>query len=276
MDFQFNFNLPNAKDKIRVDVREANNGCSFNVYDDAHLSKNRVINRYGLALGLPEISLLDIMDPFNEQVEWYSYLGGASRAIDIALLMALARRYENCRYLEIGTFRGESIANVAKIASTCFSISLSEQEMRQKNLPAKFIDQHFMFCQDKKNIHVIRHNSQTFDFSYFTEPFDLIFIDGDHTYQGIKKDTENVFSLLKDDDSVLVWHDYTLSLDTIRWTTLAAILDGSREEHRSHLYHVKNTMCAVFMKQMMQAKLEGRFSSPDKLFSVNIAAESLR
>ena len=69
----------------------------------------------------------------------------------------------------------------------------------------------------------------TFDFADYYGKYDMVFIDGDHHYDSVKKDTETAFKLLKDNRSIIVWHDYGLDPETIRWDVLAAILDGSFE-----------------------------------------------
>lgn len=140
----------------------------------------RDCQRFGFPEGLPTVDLLSILPGFCETVEPYSYLEGTSRTIDLALLKALARR-KDCRYLEIGTWRGESLANVASVAPHCVSVSLSAREMRQMGLSDAFIENHSVFCRDVSNITVIPHNSQTLDFSKLGK-FDLMFVDGDHSY----------------------------------------------------------------------------------------------
>jgi hypothetical protein len=89
-------------------------------------------------------------------------------------------------------------------------------------------------------------------------------------------DTRNVFTLLKDTRSVIVWHDYGSSFESVRWDVLAGILEGTPAAERKNLYRISNTFCAIYI----QDKLPSRFSSfpetPNKTFSVNIKAEKLR
>lgn len=249
--------------------------CLAKVLDKEAEKKDSVIKRYGLKYGLPTIDILDLFTSFEESLQPYSYLEGTSQTIDIALLKALARRYDHCRYLEIGSWRGESVANVASIADECISISFSDEEMRQLGFSNKFIQNNYFFSKDLKNVTHIRHNSRTFDFSPFLGSIDLVFVDGDHSYEGVKIDTHNAFRLLRDHSSVIVWHDYGFSSETVRWTLLAGILDGCPEEKRNNLYHVSNTVCAMYMKGKFKTTFEAFPQIPNKKFAVMISAVKL-
>src|SRR5438552_3056351 len=93
-------------------------------FEDSGL-KDRVDRNYDLGLGLNTIDLLDLFPDFEEEVAPYTYLEGGSTAIDLALLKALAKTFQQCCYFEIGAWRGESVANVASVAKECISLSLS-------------------------------------------------------------------------------------------------------------------------------------------------------
>ena len=157
--------------------------------------KNLVKTRYNLEKGLPKANILDVIPNLDENIK-LCYLYAGSLCIDYAILKGLCRRFENCRYLEIGTWRGESILNVSDIANECVSISLSNEEMKKIGLPEEAIKISRLLSKDLPNVKHIEHDSQTYDFSKIGK-FDLIFIDGDHSYEGVKKDTENAFKLLR-------------------------------------------------------------------------------
>jgi predicted O-methyltransferase YrrM len=234
-----------------------------------------VAQQFGYDQGLPVIDLLDLFPDFSECVQPYSFLEGQATVPDIALLKGLARRIEHCKYLEIGSWRGESIANVASVAEECVSISLSREELRAMSLPEAFIQTHNFYSKAVPNIKYIEHDSHTFDFTSLGTHFDLIFIDGDHSREGVRKDTQSIFPILHDARSVIVWHDYGHSPETIRWDVLAGILEGCPPEHVKKLYHVSNTMCAVFINGDFPRKYATRFQMPNKVFDVQLTARKL-
>ena len=65
-----------------------------------------------------------------------------------------------------------------------------------------------------------------FDFSAYKGKMDFVFIDGDHHYESVLKDSATAFELLKDDHSIIAWHDYTNGPETIRWEVFHGILTG--------------------------------------------------
>ncbi len=241
----------------------------------SEIKRESVEEKYRMKNGLPCIDLLDLLPGFNIEIYPYTFLNGTSTTIDIAILKALASAIKDCSYMEIGTWRGESIANVSEVAKECISISLSDDEMRQMKFPEKMIGVQRFFSRNKKNIEYITHNSKTFDFSSLNKKFDLIFVDGDHEYPAVKSDTMNAFKLLKDENSMIVWHDYGTTFETICWPVMAGILDGAPAEKRKNIYHLSNTLCAVYTtKNVKTSKLEYP-TIPNKNFKVKISAENL-
>ncbi len=245
------------------------------VISDPEDKREYVQGRFGLMSGLPRVDLLELVPELRVTVTPYSFLEGTSSVIDLALLNELARRRPNCRYLEIGTWRGESLANVARFAARSVSISLSESEMRDLGLSDGIVGAHKFFSKDLGNVEHIAHDSRTFDYGSLGEKFDLVFIDADHSYDSVRIDTRNAFQVLKDENSVIVWHDYGETPETVRWDVLAGILDGCPEENRKHLYHVSNTLCAIFTKSTVQARVATFPETPDKNFEITIRATPL-
>jgi predicted O-methyltransferase YrrM len=244
------------------------------VYSDAGDAMRRYVEEsYGLAAGLPQIDLLSLMPTPEETIYPYSFLEGQATVPDLVLLKSLARRRADCRFLEIGTWRGESLASVASVADVCVSISLSPDEMSVMGLSREFIEAHGFFTHDLDNVSYVSENSHTFDFRSLNQTFDLIFVDGDHSRDGIANDTREVFNLLRDDESVIVWHDYSHTPEMVRWEVLAGILDGCPASERDRLYHVSNTMCAIYTRDHVLHRYARRFEPPRAIFDVRVRAQ---
>jgi predicted O-methyltransferase YrrM len=206
-----------------------------------------IIKKYPGCHSLPVIAPETLFGNFSETVSPYASLDGSSLPTDLALLKKLARFYTDCSYFEIGTWRGESVANVASVAKECFTLNLPDDEMRSMGLDERYIRLHRHFSNDLENVTHLQGNSMNFDFASLGRKFDLVFIDGDHHYETVKNDTEKVFRHLVHDHTIVVWHDYAYNPEKIRYEVMAGILDGCPEAHRHQLYHVANTMCAVFL-----------------------------
>lgn len=243
-----------------------------NLIDHRAEERAYVTQHYGLNEGLPTVDLLDLLPGFDETIEPVSFLEGTSLATDLAMLKALARRFPQCRYLEIGTWRGESVANVAPVAAACVSISLSADEMRRSGYNQELIAAHGFYSQKFPNITHIGHDSRTFDYSTLAEKFDLIFVDGDHTHESVRIDTHNAFQMLRNPNAMIVWHDYGHTRYSIQWHILAGILDGCPADKRAHLYHVSNTLCAIYSPQPLPARIVETPQIPNKTFRVSLTA----
>jgi hypothetical protein len=140
-------------------------------------------------------------------------------------------------------------------------------------LPPEFISTHRFFSNDLQNVKYIAHNSHTFNYSMLGEGFDLVFIDGDHSRNGVTIDTRHIFTILRDQQSVIVWHDYGHSPETVRWDVLAGILDGAPPSANGSLYHVSNTMCAIYINGDFPKRYATGFQVPDKVFTLKVAAQ---
>jgi predicted O-methyltransferase YrrM len=230
-----------------------------------------VADKYGINQ-FPTIDLLDLLPGLHETINYYSFLTDTSLITDIVMLKALAKRAGDCSYMEIGSFRGESITAVADVAKDCTSLTLSVDEMRAFNFDENHIKASGVYIKDRKNITSHYHNSLTFDFSKLNKKFDLIFVDGDHTHDAVVSDTRNVFKLLKDEISIIVWHDYAYYPGAVRHEVMSAILEGTPKEFHNNLYHVSNTMCAIFTREKVNAKRIGAQIVPNKVFKVEIEA----
>ncbi len=204
----------------------------------------------------------------------YSFLDGTSMLTDLALLKALCARIKNCHYFEIGTWRGESVQNVSENCEKCVTLNLSKNELLSLNLSEKYADLHGFFSKNNTKIEHLYGNTLHFDFSKL-QKFDVIFIDGDHHYKMVKHDTEKVFAHLLKENSVVVWHDYAFAPEHIRYEVFNAILDAVPKEKHQFLYHIKNTMCAIYFPEKLTTQAFIPFEKPAQKFIIQMILEKL-
>ena len=221
--------------------------------------------------GLPTVEIASLCGTIDEIVDPYAFLEGGSSTLDLALLKALARRFRDCRYLEIGTWRGESVANVATVAANCVSVSLSDDQLRAMGWSEPVVRVARFFSRGLPNVMHIGGDSESLDWKPFEGRCDLVFVDGDHSYEAVRSDTRNAFRLLRDGKSIVVWHDYCRTPEKgIRWDVLAAILDGAPSDARAHLYHVSNTQCAIYIRASLPTKRVSFPMVPTTQFRVRV------
>lgn len=240
--------------------------------NDESVWQAQVVRKYGKNMGLASIDLLDLLPGFEETVTPFAFLDGGSLPTDLAMLKGLARRYSGCKYFEIGTWRGESASNVASVAQEVTTMSLPPDDMRKMGLSEDFVKIHGVFSKNLPNVRHLQHDSLTFDFKPLTGKFDVVFVDGGHNYQCVRSDTENAYPLLRNDDSVIVWHDYGWNPESVRWEVLGAILDGTPPELHGRLYHVSNTICAIMTRRELKSSYHIFPRWPNKRFQLDIKA----
>lgn len=240
------------------------------VLESEDVYKEELSKKYGLANGLPLLPLEELFPGFQETVSPYAYLSGATMPIDIALLKSIARRQNSQSYFEIGTWRGESVANVASVVPDCVTLNLSRKEILTFSDDPNYADAHEMFSKNLDNVTHLHGNSQTFDFAPYHRQYDLVFIDGDHHSEAVRKDTQTAFELLRDEKSVIVWHDYGYDPETIRWSVLGAIWEGTPKEKRPYLYQVANTMCAIYIPETLPTRPLVPHIRPEHFYEVTL------
>jgi hypothetical protein len=234
-----------------------------------------VRRRYGLATGLPVLGLEELVPDLDQKVSPYTFMPGTASPLEMAVLRGLAGRFEPCHYLEIGTFRGESVANVAQVADRCVTVCLPEATMADLGLSAEEIAVHGMFSRGLANVEHVAHDSRTLDFATLGGPFDLVFVDGDHAPETVRSDTVHVLAELRDERSVVLWHDYGFSPEEVRWSVLAGILDGCPADVRPCLYHLAHTTAAVYVRGEFERVWERVPERPTTGFTVAVRSAPL-
>ena len=220
---------------------------------------------------LKQISLSSIGDLSSIQtVTPYSFLGGSSLITDFLLLKLVCQRTKASDYLEIGTWRGESVSNVSDIVENCFTLNLSDEQLKQLNLSQDYVNAHRFFSKEKENITHLFGDSRSFDFEELNKKFDVIFIDGDHHTDAVEFDTKRMLPFLKSDDSIMVWHDAKSDTETPRYEVLLGIYKGIPKEKHQHIYLVENTLCAVYLPNMELSSELKPHLKPNHFFEVDI------
>lgn len=142
-------------------------------------------------------------------------------------LMALALIITNKRprtLLEIGTFDGNTTLQMAlnsPVESIVHTIDLPSCGAQKTHLPILQDDVKFVQDENKlirkyigssveKKINQHFGDSTAYDFANFTNSglIDFCFIDGGHSYECVKSDTENAFQIMNT-KGIVMWHDFT-------------------------------------------------------------------
>jgi len=240
------------------------------VLADNTLWEKEVAKKYKIK-SLPVVDINELLPGFKEELSTFAFLEGGSLPSDLALIRGLCKTVEGCKFFEIGTCRGESVVNVADICKMCYTLDLDPKNIADE-AESKTIA---FFSKGNKDIKQLYGDSRTFDYAGLNQKFDVMFIDGDHHYEFVKGDTENVFKHLVHDKSIVIWHDYGYDPVTPRFEVLSGILDGIPSHLKKNLYHVSNTMCAIYINKVLPTKELSEARIPNKKFNIKIESRPL-
>lgn len=156
------------------------------------------------------------------------------------------------------------------MAKESFTLNLSKQEISAFGMLEKYANLHGSLSKGKENITPLFGNSLTYDLKGLNKKFDVVFIDGNHEYNYVKNDTKKVFKRLLKESTFAVWFDYGYNPEKVRNEILAGILDGIPEHFKDNLYHVSDTMCAIYLNKELKTTALDFPLKPTKVFKASL------
>ena len=138
----------------------------------------------------------------------------------VIILNIIAEYFDINTYLEIGVHNGASMSYVvhqSKSPLNCYGIDLFDDTYGHYKKDILSLNQSLNNIQknniSKSNIYIIKGNSRKKDTIQKrrnllkTKTIDLLFIDGDHSYEGVRSDFNN-YSTFLSQNAIVVFDDY--------------------------------------------------------------------
>lgn len=221
--------------------------------------------------GVPRcIALEQLLPRGGDLLPAFTFLDDTSTVMDLLLLRALMNRYGARTMLEIGTFRGESAIAVATTGARVVTLSLPDHALRARGAPVSWVDAHRTLSADHAGITHVFGDSRTIDTQPYDGWADLLFIDGDHSREGVEADTRRFWNARSAQVGAVVWHDAFFSPLVPRWEVLAGIAAGVPPSYRSSLVHISNTLCLACLPDSQGMPTVERSYMPRAAYSVNV------
>lgn len=204
---------------------------------------------------LPVVSIADVAGTRPGRVLPVQFTDGNVSEVEIEYLSRIAQFYLPDKVFEIGTFNGRTAMHLAENtprSSRIFTLDLPKSAMantllRIKSGERKFIDKDrpgelFRDTPYAAKITQLLGDSAQFDYSELAGTIDLVFIDGSHSYEYVRNDTEVAFKLLRNGKGIILWHDYG-------WKEVIQALNEYRrlDARFKDLVHIEGTSLA-FLK----------------------------
>lgn len=154
--------------------------------------------------------------------EFWGKMTGALFDTRNDMMKAYCDKVSNPRILEIGVFRGEFLNFMAKQcnhqsidAVDLFDGVTCSGDVNGNDVVYYDVGKSYFELLDKyvhrPNIRIIKANSVEFLKSRSDNSYDIIYIDGDHSYEGVKKDIVEAFRKVKN-GGYIMGHDYEMNM----------------------------------------------------------------
>lgn len=172
---------------------------------------------------IPSINVLDICPGTQRWIlQSFPSVGASVSPMECAALAALAKMIGATRVFEFGTYKGVSTTQLALNVDNggmVFTLDLPEDHPAY-SLPIPKPEERQIAAEGGKGILIprdlldrvtfLKSDSATFDVTPYLETMDLVFVDGAHSYEYVKNDTEKGWQMLRP-GGILAWHDCTPS-----------------------------------------------------------------
>jgi predicted O-methyltransferase YrrM len=136
---------------------------------------------------------------------------GHPNKVDMLYVCAVAEHIGAKRIFEFGTYRGRTTYHLARIAK---DVRVTTLNLSPEADPVygPYIGKFFKGRPEAEQITQVFQDSRAFDAAPYRGEFDLVFVDGDHSYELVKNDTLKAFELVRK-GGVILWHDYSPKSD---------------------------------------------------------------
>jgi hypothetical protein len=209
-------------------------------------------------------NLLEIRDPAYETREIKTMFPpveiGSITLVDQVTLLVLIELINPERILEIGTYQGYTTKLFAINSTAKEIISVDLPQLKPNSfgefdndkilVDGNYNDEYLRHIQnitgtkylrdlcetDMERVRLIKCDSTKLDYDQHVGLIQFAFIDGGHTYEIVKNDTENVLKKIK--SGVIVWHDYN--------STIHSGVTSFLEEYSqaNQIFYVQGGICA--------------------------------
>ncbi len=184
-----------------------------NIYAHGELQNSQLICK----------DLFEIIDPQTEAISSnFQIKEGNVSYHELLVISSLVSFYQPKNLLEIGTFNGNTTLQMALNApedAIIHTLDLPPLEVTTKE-PVLQSDLPFILEKDKKQRKYLKSqvshkilqylgDSTSYDFKLFAKkaPLDFIFIDGGHSYECVKSDSQKSLEILNE-GGIILWHDF--------------------------------------------------------------------
>lgn len=227
----------------------------------SEMFRDYCIEKYNMPNGPPLAGIFDIVDEVDISIDPFISNFVGSDLMTMAFMKSVAKQYDDCKFLEIGTYHGVTTQNMDEVTSGGVTIDIIEHD---RNL-----------MKPSCRIERVIEDSRCIPWDSLGK-FSLIYVDGSHHYDTVKTDTESAFKCLAPGGTIL-FDDITDKSKAynhpwwLRWAVIAGVYDGCPEDKRDRLYLVSNMCNIIYTEKEIPER--GEFA--DYLVKVGMKIEKI-
>lgn len=207
---------------------------------------------------LPSISLREAVQGARAVIPIENAMDGNVSPLELIALAGFAGEPAVKNIFEIGTFNGFTSLTFALNSAPdarVYTLDLPPEGDRETGLAVAGGDKKYIAQTEKggyfrqgrhpeeSKVTQLYGDSARFDYAPYLNRMDLVFVDGAHSYDYVRSDTEIARRLLRNGHGVIVWHDYNTW-----WPGVIQFLEESADRAEfSPLRHIAGTSI-VFLR----------------------------
>ena len=207
---------------------------------------------------LPKVVCEAVLPKLTAQILSPEPIDGNVSLLELLIICSFAKEHAVKAAFEIGTFNGRTALNLSlnmpKDANV-YTLDLPSDEVANAAGVLDRGDIHYvrnhspgeLFARwadaSGARITQLLGDSASFDYGPYRNAVDLVFIDGAHSYDYVKRDTESALSLLRNGKGVVFWHDYDACIGVIN-----AVDELNRSHPEYNIRHIEGTKLAYMAR----------------------------
>lgn len=243
--------------------------------------QNLLLEKYGIGK-LPAVKPRDFFSLFPRTegddtltiTSDFSY--GISPENDYYFLCRIAKANKVKRYFEIGTWLGLSARNISDNLGDDAEIFSLDIPYDHPEIAIFEIPEHIFgyYAKEKQNVTFLKSDSKVFNFSEFQKSIDFIFIDGNHSQEYVENDTHIALELMRNDNSIIAWHDYIL-VGELNKNVLCGILNTIPQHLHKHIIYLQQSNLALYSPSFNFIPFEEKkWDIPESTFTIRMTLKT--
>lgn len=188
--------------------------------------------------------------------------------MELVIISAFVAASNPHSIVELGTYEGRLTRNLyLNSAPTANILTIDRLEIGQMCSDGKIAGSLIMDLVDDDKVTMLQADTRFHDFSALFGKQDFVVVDADHSYAGVKRDTEIALKMVRGRKACIIWHDY----GSFPSVTQAVDETAGTFAHLGKFWHIKGTRMACLMQSPAVGEAGGAAETVEEPFAAGAA-----